>query len=79
MDAMGFLMNSLGIDPEQLKGAAEQVNTTAKDFLARLDRIEKKIDFVAASILTEPGELAAYTSIGGENNHARISSESGRG
>jgi hypothetical protein len=46
MDGMGFLLNSLGIDPEQLKTAASQVQSTALDFLARLDRIEKKVDTV---------------------------------
>lgn len=46
MDGMGFLLNSLGIDPDEIKNAASQVQATAKDFLARLDRIEVKLDKV---------------------------------
>jgi hypothetical protein len=55
MDGMGFLLNSLGIDPEQLKTAASQVQQTAQDFLARLDRIEKKVDTVVEELTNGRG------------------------
>lgn len=51
MDAMGILLSSMGIDPEALKTAASQVQTTATDFLARLDRIERKLDFIGSRMV----------------------------
>lgn len=62
MDGMGFLLNSLGIDPDEIKNAASQVQATAKDFLARLDRIEVKLD----KVLTILQEVEAYDR--GSNN-----------
>lgn len=83
MDGMGFLLSSLGIDPEQLKNAAGQVQQVSTDFLKRLDRIERKLDFLA-SIFCETGEnlnggeLARYLAIGGpDNNGTGTSSQSG--
>ena len=50
MDGMGMLMSAMGIDPEQIKGAAKQVQETADAFKTQLDRIESKLDFIGTHI-----------------------------
>ena len=64
MDGMGMMLKAFGIDAEQIQGAASQVQKTATEFLARLDRIERKMDFLAPS-LVDGEELARYFQIGG--------------
>jgi prefoldin subunit 5 len=62
MDGMGMLLKSFGIDPQQLQSAAHQVQQTAQAFQAQLNRIEKKLNFLAASIL-DADELKCYDEI----------------
>jgi hypothetical protein len=50
MDGMGFLLQSMGIDPEQLKNAAGQVQKTAQAFEKRLISIELKLDLILSHL-----------------------------
>lgn len=73
MDGMGFLLNSMGIDPDQIKDAAGKVQATAAAFEAKLNSIEFKMDLILSHIKLEQERQAresAYLKVNGVMPHA---------